>query len=112
MSSHPSKDEWRAEQQHWRECRRQTKSQAKSVERKRVGDVALACPKRACNGGRTAATHTARGRVLDEHHERKCERHARERVRAKMAQKQSVERDHAGNGKKVQDVRRRQTQQR
>jgi hypothetical protein len=50
--------------------------------------------------------------VLDQHHERKGERHARERVRPETAEKQSVERDHAGDREEVKDIRRREPQQR
>jgi hypothetical protein len=81
MPAHPSKDEWCAEQQHRRECRRKAKGQNKSMKRKRVGDIALAGTERAGDGGRDAATHAARCRVLDQHHEREGERHACERIR-------------------------------
>ena len=51
MAAHPSKEEWRAEQQHGREGRRETKSQNKRVERERVGDGALAGAERPRNRG-------------------------------------------------------------
>jgi|EndMetStandDraft_8_1072994.scaffolds.fasta_scaffold787754_1 hypothetical protein len=51
MAAHPSKDEWRGEQQHDRQGRREAKSQNKRVERKRVGDGALAGAERARNRG-------------------------------------------------------------
>ena len=108
MPAHPSKDEWRAEQQHRRECRRKAKGQNKRVQGKRVGDIALASAERARNCRRNGAAHAARRRVLDQHHKREGERHTRERVRAKTAEKQSVERDHAGNREEVKDIRRRE----
>ena len=87
MPAHPSKDEWCAEQQHCRECRRKAKGQYKSVQGKRVGNIALAGTERARNCGRDAATHTARCCVLDQHHKREGERRTREHVRPKTAEK-------------------------
>ena len=112
MSAHPSKDEWRAKEQHDRERRGEAKRQNKRVQRERVGDDRAAGAERACNRGRDAAAHAARRRVLDQHHEREGERHAGERVRAKTTEKQPVERDHAGNREEVKDIRRREPQQR
>jgi hypothetical protein len=78
----------------------------------RVGDIALAGTERAGDCGRDAATHTARCRVLNQHHKREGERRTREHVRAKTPEKQAVERDHAGDCEEVEDIRCREPQQR
>jgi hypothetical protein len=105
MPAHPSEDEGCAQQQHCRECCRKGEGQNKGVKGKRVGDIALAGTKRAGDCGRHAATHAARCRVLNQHHKWEGERHTRERIRTQAADKQSVERNHAGNRQQVQNVR-------
>src|SRR5207253_7516494 len=70
------------------------RSENKSVQGQRVGDIAPAGAERAGNCRRNAAAHAARCRVLDQHHKRKGERHARERVRAKTAEKQARSEEH------------------
>jgi hypothetical protein len=85
MPAHRSKDKWRGEQQHDRECRRQSKRENKSVQRKRVGDIALAGAERAGNCRGNAAAHAARRRVLHQHHKREGERYSRQRIRTETA---------------------------
>ena len=91
---------------------RKAKGQNERMNGERVCDVAFAGTEGAGDCGRNTTTHAARGRVLDQHDKRKGERHARERIRAKTAKKQSVERDHAGDRKQVENVRRRKPQER
>ncbi len=71
----------------------------------RISAIAPTRAERTCDRGRNAATHTAVRGMLNQHHKRKGERHAGERIRAKFAEKQPVEGYHAGNRKKVQNVR-------
>src|SRR5882672_10729285 len=70
----------------------------------RVG--ALTAVRAECTGDsrRHAATHAAVRCMLHQHHEREGERHARERIRAKPAQKQPVEGDHAADCEKIQNI--------
>jgi hypothetical protein len=57
------------------------------VQGKRIGNIALSGTERARNGGGDAATHAARGRVLDQHHKGESKRRTREHVGAKTAKK-------------------------
>ena len=82
------------------------------MQRQRVGNIAPTGAESACNCGRNATTHTARCGMLYQHHKRESERHAGERVRAKTAEKQAVEGDHACNREQVEDIRRREPEKR
>jgi hypothetical protein len=56
--------------------------------------------------------HAACCRMLDQHHERECQRDARKGVGSDSADEKPVERDHAGYRQEVQDVGRGEPQQR
>jgi hypothetical protein len=111
LSAHPAKQNRRSEQHGRRKHRAESESQDERVIDERIGAFALPRAERACNGGGNAAAHPAVRRVLDEHHERKSQRHAGQGICAETAEKQRVECDHAGEGEKVEHIRCRQAQQ-
>ena len=78
----------------------------------RVGDVAPAGAERPRDRRGNATAHAAGGRVLHQHHERKRQRDAGKRLRPEPAEEQAVERDHAADRQQVEDVGRREPQQR
>ena len=111
-SAHPPEQEGRAEQQHGGEDRRDSERQQKRVEDEGVGAVAPPRAERARHRRRDAGAHAAVGRLQDHHHPGKCQRGAGERIGSDAPEKESVERDDAGEREQGEDVRRRQAQQR
>jgi hypothetical protein len=77
-----------------------------------IGAVAAPGAERARHRGGDAGAHAAVGRLQDHHHPGKRQRGAGERIGSDPPEKESVERDHAGERQQSEDVRRRQAQQR
>jgi hypothetical protein len=110
-SAHRAEQEGRAQQQHGGEDRGDGERQEKRVEDERVGAIAAPRAQRACDGRRDADAHAAVCRLQDHHHPGKRQRGTGERIGADAPEKETVERDHAGEREQSEDVRRRQTQQ-
>jgi len=78
---------------------------------RQADDIRCHCPEHAAKALGCEIKRHAEG-VLDQHHEREGQRHAGQRIRAEPADEQPVEGDHAGDRRQVQDVGRREPQQR
>jgi hypothetical protein len=81
------------------------------VQDERVGYVALAGTECPGNGGRNSAAHAACSGVLNEHDKWEGQGRPCQGVGTQPAHEETVEGDHAGNGKKIEDIRRRESQQ-
>jgi hypothetical protein len=111
-ATHPAVDQRPDRQHHSREHDCHAERERKSVRSEVVRPLARSRSQGARDGGGNRPAHAAGRYVLHEHDEGKHERHAGERVRAKAAQKQPVESDEAGDRRQVEDIGRRQAQQR
>ena len=95
-----------------REQHRRRNRQHEGMCGERIGAQMITGTGRACNGRRDGTANATGGDVLHEHHKRKHQRYAGQRIGSKTAQEQPVEGNHPCDSEQVEHVGERQPQQR
>ena len=109
-AAHPPEDDGRRQEHRGREGRRKRERQEEGMEDEVVGALAPSGAERPRDRRRDPRPHAAVRRLQDQHHPRKGERGAGERIRPDPAEEEAVEGDDADEGQEIEDVRRRKPQ--